>query len=83
MTRDELTTLRDGIAKAEGERLLATLRDSSGLSVAALAEAAHVGRSTAEERLRQLAARGAIGKNPEGRWKLKGEEPGPPLPPSP
>ena len=82
MTRTDPRGRRPISARAEDQRLLTALRDSPGLSVAALAEAAHVGRSTAEERLRQLSQCGAIEKDPEGRWKLKGEKPGPTQPPS-
>jgi DNA-binding IclR family transcriptional regulator len=71
MTRDERRGRRPIFAKAEEERLLAAMRESPGLSVAALAEAAHVGRSAADDGLRRLAARSAIERDAEGRWRLK------------
>jgi IclR helix-turn-helix domain len=61
---------RNGIAKAEGQRLLAALQGSPGLSITALADAAHLGRTTAERTLRQLGARGWIEKDRAGRWRL-------------
>jgi hypothetical protein len=61
-------------AKAAEQRLLTAMRESPGLSVAALAKAASASRSTTGERLRQLAARGAIDKDSEGHWRLMGEE---------
>ena len=58
-------------------RLIEAMQGSPGLSVAALAKTTSTSRSTTGEWLRQLAARGAIEKDPEGRWRLKGEEPRP------
>jgi hypothetical protein len=68
--------------KAAERKLLEAMRESPGLSVAALAKAVSAGRSTTGERLRQLAARGAIDKDADGRWRMAGEEPGPTLAPS-
>jgi hypothetical protein len=59
--------------KAAERRLLEAMRESPGLSVVALAKAASAGRSAAGERLRQLAARGAIEKDADGRWRIAGE----------
>jgi MarR family len=61
-------------------RLLEALRETPGLSVAALAKAAGSSRSVAGERLRQLAARGAVEKDPDGHWRLVGQEPRPTAP---
>jgi len=60
-------------AKTAEKRLLEALRDNPGLSIAALANAIGSSRSATGERLRQLAARGMVEKDPAGRWKLKGE----------
>jgi Winged helix-turn-helix DNA-binding len=65
-------------AKTAERKLLAAMQDNPGLSVIALANAAGSSRSATGERLRQLAARGKIEKGPDGKWKLKGEEPRPP-----
>jgi DNA-binding IclR family transcriptional regulator len=54
---------------------MARVRDSSPLwSVVKLAKVVGSNRTATAERLRQFAARGAIEKDPQGRWKLK-EEP--------
>jgi Winged helix-turn-helix DNA-binding len=60
-------------AKTVERKLIEAMRDNPGLSVAALANAIGSGRSATGERLRQLAARGMVEKDPTGRWKLKGE----------
>lgn len=63
------------------QRLLAAMRESPGLSVAALAKAAGGNRSSVGERLRQLARRGTVTKDSAGHWRLVadlvGDEPGP------
>ena len=59
--------------QAAEQKLLAAMRDNPGLSVIALANAAGGSRSAAGERLRQLAARGAIEKDSAGHWRLVGE----------
>jgi len=65
-------------AKAAERKLIAAMADNPGLSVIALANAAGSSRSATGERLRQMALRGVVEKDLTGRWKLKGEEPGPP-----
>jgi hypothetical protein len=66
-------------ANVNAERkLLAAMRDAPGSSVAELARATGSGKSTAGERLRGLAARGAVVKDEVGRWRLVGEEASPP-----
>jgi MarR family len=72
---------KSSIKNAE-RKLLAAMADNPGLSVIALANAAGSSRSATGERLRQLAARGVVEKDPAGRWKLKAEEkePGPQQP---
>ena len=67
-------------AKTAERKLLEAMRETPGLSVAALANAAASSRSATGERLRQLASRGVVTKDSAGRWKLKGEEPDPPQP---
>jgi biotin operon repressor len=59
--------------RSNDRRLLDTLRDNPGLSANALAKASNVSRTTTSTRVRQLAARGAIEKDPEGGWRLAGE----------
>lgn len=61
-------------AQTAERKLLAAMRDNPGLSVIALANAASAGRSATGERLRQLAARGAVEKDSGGHWPLKAEE---------
>jgi len=72
--------------KAAERKLLEAMRESPGLSVAALAKAASAGRSTTGGRLRQLAARGVVTKDRAGHWRLVaelvGEAPGPTPAPS-
>jgi hypothetical protein len=65
-------------AKTAERKLLEAMRDNPGLPVIALANAAGSSRSATGERLRQLAARGAVEKDATGRWKLKREESRPP-----
>jgi DNA-binding transcriptional ArsR family regulator len=67
------------------ERLLVALRDAPGLSAVKLAAASKVHRTTVGERLRDLAGRGLVEKDDDGRWRLVEEkaarvEPGPPSP---
>ncbi len=50
--------------------LIEAMRDTPGLSVIALAHATGFNRSTAGERLRQLARRGIVEKDATGRWRL-------------
>jgi hypothetical protein len=66
--------------KTAEKRLIAAMPDNPGLSVIALANAAGSSRSATGERLRQMALRGMVEKDLTGRWKLKGEEPGPQQP---
>jgi DNA-binding transcriptional ArsR family regulator len=69
--------------KAAERRLLEALQEHSGASVNVLAKAAGASRSSTGERLRKLAAQGALEKDPDGRWRLKREEPRPPDPQQP
>jgi Winged helix-turn-helix DNA-binding len=62
-------------AKTAERRLIEAMRDNPGLSVVALANAVGSSRSATGERLRQLAARGMVEKDPAGRLKMKREEP--------
>jgi DNA-binding transcriptional ArsR family regulator len=69
--------------KAAERRLLEALQEHSGASVNVLAKAAGASRSSTGERLRKLAAQGALEKDPDGRWRLKREELRPPDPQQP
>ena len=60
-------------ATAGERRLLAAMEASPGASANALAKAAAISRSTAADGLKRLAARGAIEKDGDGRWRVKGE----------
>ena len=60
--------------KTAERKLITAMRDNSGLSVIALANAAGSSRSATGERLRQMALRGVVEKDLTGRWKLKGGE---------
>jgi len=66
---------RGKLAKAQaGERkLLAAMQANPGASANALAKAAAMSRSTAADGLRRLAKRGAIERDGDGRWRVKGE----------
>jgi hypothetical protein len=57
-------------AKASEQKLIATLQASSGASERALATAVGANRSQTGERLRKLAAAGAVAKGGDGRWRL-------------
>jgi hypothetical protein len=70
-------------AKATDRKLIEAMRDNPGLTVVALANAARSSRSATGDRLRRLAASGAIEKDAAGRWRLVGEKAGPTQPPSP
>ena len=67
-------------SKTAERKLIAAMRDNPGLTVIALANAAGSSRSATGERLRQMALKGTVEKDVTGRWKLKGEEPGPQRP---
>ena len=56
--------------------LIEALRARPGAALGALAKAAGHTRSATADRLRRLAARGAVVRV-DGRWRLAGEEPGP------
>ena len=62
-------------AKTAEQRLLSAMRDNPGASVNVLAKAAGANRSSTGERLRQLAGRGAVEKDPAGRWRIAEEKP--------
>jgi hypothetical protein len=87
---------RPGALPKADRKLIEAMRDNPGLTVVALANAAGSSRSATGDRLRRLAASGAIEKDAAGRWRLAGEkalepggfastgaEPGPTQPPSP
>lgn len=61
-------------AKTAEQRLLTALREHPGASVNALAKAAGANRSSTGERLRALASRGAVEKDPAGRWRIAEEK---------
>ena len=60
-------------AQAAEQRLLTAMQANPGSSVSALAKAAGANRSSTRERLQELAARGAVTKDAEGRWPLVAE----------
>jgi hypothetical protein len=64
-----------GVARREAA-LIEALRARPGAALTALADAAGHTRSATADRLRRLAARGAVEKV-AGRWRLAGEEPAP------
>jgi hypothetical protein len=68
-------------APAGERKLLEAMKANPGLSANALARAAGMSRSTTGERLKRLAAQGAIEKFPDG-WRIAGEGPRP-IQPSP
>ena len=71
-------------------RLIAALKSSESLTERALANCASVARSTAAERLRQMASAGLVVKGGNGHWRLaekagqpaRGAEADPPQAPS-
>jgi Winged helix-turn-helix DNA-binding len=65
-------------ARAAERRLLAAMREHPGLSAASLAKVVGAGLSTTKERLRRMGAQELIEKAPDGRWRVKAEEPRPP-----
>jgi DNA-binding transcriptional ArsR family regulator len=74
-------------ARTAERKLIAAMQASPGSSIAALANATEVSRSTMERRLQRLAAAGQIEKDRAGRWRAVEEEARPamvePHPPSP
>lgn len=76
-------------ARAAEQKLIAAMKTHPDLTERALANAADMSRSSAGERLRRLAAAGAVEKGPGGRWRLTrgearsaaGDEPRPTQPP--
>lgn len=66
--------------KAGEKKLLAALRESPNQGAGALARVSGGARSSTQERLKRLAARGAIEKTVEG-WRIAGEEARPTPPP--
>jgi Winged helix-turn-helix DNA-binding len=62
-------------ARAAERKLLAVMREQPGLSSASLAKIVGAGLSTTKERLRRMGGQELIEKGPDGRWKLKAEEP--------
>ena len=67
-------------ARTAERRLLAAMRERPGLSAASLAKAVGAGLSTTKERLRRMGAQELIDKDPDGHWRVKGEEPRFPAP---
>ena len=67
-------------ARTAERKLLAAMREHPGASAASLAKLAGAGLSTTKERLRRMAAQELIEKAPDGHWRVKGEEPRPPVP---
>ena len=65
-------------ARAAERRLLAAMREHPGLSAASLAKVVGAGLSTTKERLRRMGEQDLIEKGPDGRWRVKVEEPRPP-----
>jgi len=62
-------------ARDAERKLLAAMREHPGLSSASLAKVVGAGLSTTKERLRRMGAQELIEKAPDGRWRVKGEEP--------
>ena len=62
-------------ARAAERKLLAAMRERPGLSSASLAKIVGAGLSTTKERLRRMGAQELIEKAPDGRWRVKAEEP--------
>jgi hypothetical protein len=60
-------------ARAAEAQLVAALRQSSGMTERALAEAAGASRATIGDRLRRLSERGEIERDAAGKWRVKGE----------
>jgi hypothetical protein len=65
------TSAKASAKKAE-QRLLAAMQGGAA-SISALAQSARANRSSTRERLQELAARGAVTKDAEGRWLLVAE----------
>jgi hypothetical protein len=62
-------------ARAAERRLLAAMRERPGLSAASLAKIVGAGLSTTKERLRRMGSQELIEKAPDGRWRVRGDEP--------
>ena len=62
-------------ARAAERKLLAAMRERPGLSAASLAKVVGAGLSTTKERLRRMGGQDLIEKAPDGRWRVKAEEP--------
>jgi DNA-binding IclR family transcriptional regulator len=62
-------------ARAAERKLLAAMRERPGVSTASLTKVVGAGLSTTKERLRRMGAQELIEKAPDGRWRVKGEEP--------
>ena len=62
-------------AKTAERKLIAAMQASPGSSIAALANATDVSRSTMERRLQRLAAAGQIEKDHAGRWRPSSSKP--------
>ena len=62
-------------ARTAERKLIAAMQASPGLSIAALANATDVSRSTMERRLQRLAAAGQIEKDHAGRWRPSSSKP--------
>jgi hypothetical protein len=62
-------------ARAAEQKLLAAMREYPGLGAAGLAKTVGAGLSTTKERLRRMGDQDLIEKAPDGRWRVKVEEP--------
>jgi hypothetical protein len=61
-------------AKTAERKLIEVMKATPGATVVELARAVGGNRSAIGDRLRTMARNGAIEKDPEGRWRLAGEE---------
>jgi hypothetical protein len=71
----------EALAKDKEQKLLAAIQANPGLSATALARASAAAKATVQDRLKRLAARGAIEQDAGGRWRLAGDGARPTQPP--
>jgi hypothetical protein len=64
-------------ARSAEQKLLAVMRERPGLSTAGLAKLVGAGLSSTKARLQRMGAQELLEKGPDGRWRVKGEEPRP------
>ena len=62
-------------ARAAEQKLLEAMREHPGFSTASLAKAVGARLSATKERLRRMNGQELIEKAPDGRWRVKEEEP--------